>query len=116
MLSARGMRSETVSRCSQARRETYTALPLATPKVAGADSLAAAFDAIKADPFGFYANVRVRACSPPLSLSGCRISQRMQHKGAMPADARCRAQVHTEESEKRVPDAGQIRGQLRRES
>ena len=51
------MRSKTVSSCLQARRETYTALPLATPKVAGADSLAAAFSAIEADPFGFYANV-----------------------------------------------------------
>ena len=53
MQSAHGVRRETVRRCSQAGRETYTALPLATPKVAGADSLAAAFGAIEADPFGF---------------------------------------------------------------
>ena len=114
MLSARCMRSETVRRCSQAGRETYTALPLAAPKVAGADSLAAAFGAIDADPFGFYANVRLRGSYDASTSQSSDVT--LAHQRAMPADARTPAQVHTEESEKQVPDAGQIRGQLRRES
>lgn len=63
-------RSETVRRCSQASRETYSALPLASPETEGADTLEAAFGSIEANPFGFYANVRARdaAASEPGSI------------------------------------------------
>ncbi len=44
--------------CSSGGSATYKALPLAQPKPGGFQSLPPSLDAIAANPFGFYVNVR----------------------------------------------------------
>ena len=54
-------RSETGARCLQRASATYAALPLASPKPGGFRALRPSFDAIRADPFGYYVNVHTQA-------------------------------------------------------